>query len=126
MVHSSATRPTILIVEDEPLILMDAIDVLCRAGFATIEATSAAAAMEILKRREDIAAVFTDIQIVGEPDGLKLAHMVRDRWPPIGLLLTSGHVSPRQDELPSGGSFLAKPYAPERLVAQLRSVLLRN
>ena len=116
-------KPVVLIVEDEPLILMDAIDILSSAGFVTVEATSAAAAIEILDRCQDVVAVCTDIQIIGDPDGLKLAHLVRDRWPPIGLVITSGRVIPREDELPIGGMFLPKPYSPEGLVARVRSVM---
>lgn len=103
--------------------MMDAIDILYDAGFRTVEATSAAEAIAILDGRDDVAAVFTDIQIVGNPDGLRLAHMVHDRWPPVGLVVTSGRVIPETSELPVGGTFLPKPYSPEALVARLRSVI---
>ncbi|WP_375775941.1 response regulator [Bradyrhizobium sp. ma5] len=110
-------------MEDEPLIMMDVIDILYAAGFRTVEAKSAAEAIAILNSRDDVAVVFTDIQIVGEPDGLELAHIVRGRWPPMGLVLTSGCISPAESDLPVGGTFIAKPYSPQALVNQLRSLL---
>jgi two-component system, response regulator PdtaR len=113
----------VLIVEDEPLILMNAVDIMQDAGFSTYEAASAKDAIAILEQHRDIRAVFTDIQIVGDPDGLKLAHLVRERWPPVGLLITSGRITPETAELPAGGMFLAKPYAPRELIASLRAVV---
>ncbi|MCS3898416.1 CheY-like chemotaxis protein [Bradyrhizobium japonicum USDA 38] len=123
LVQNISNGDVILVVEDEPLIMMDAIDILYEAGFRTVEATSAAEAIAILNGRHDVAAVFTDVQIVGEPDGLRLAHMVRERWPPVGLVVTSGRVFPAENELPVGGTFLPKPYSSETLVSKLRSVI---
>lgn len=123
MVQNPPNGNVILVVEDEPLILMNAIDMLYEAGFRTVEATSAAEAIAILNGRDDVAAVFTDVQIVGDPDGLKLAHMVRERWPPVGLVVTSGRIFPVASELPIGGTFLPKPYSSEVLVNLLRSVI---
>lgn len=122
----SPAEIAVLVVEDEPLILMNAVDIMHDAGFNTYEATSADDAIAILEQRQDIRAVFTDIQIVGDPDGLRLAHLVRERWPPVGLLITSGRVMPASGELPAGGMFLAKPYAPAELLAALRAVVTAN
>ena len=123
MAQSTPNGDVILVVEDEPLIMMDAIDILCKAGFRTVEATSAAEAIAILDGRSDVVAVFTDVQIVGAPDGLRLAHMVRDRWPPVGLVVTSGRVFPAASELPVGSIFLPKPYSSAALIGLLRSVI---
>lgn len=123
LVQNPPNGNVVLVVEDEPLILMNAIDMLYEAGFRTVEATSAAEAIAILNGRDDVAAVFTDVQIVGNPDGLMLAHMVRERWPPVGLVVTSGRIFPVASELPIGGTFLSKPYSSEALVNLLRSVI---
>lgn len=84
-------RPVVLIVEDDFLIRMDAVGMIEAAGFETLEAGDAEQAIAILTARPDIH-VFTDIQMRGSMDGLKLAHFVRDRWPPIIILATSGHI----------------------------------
>jgi CheY-like chemotaxis protein len=85
-------RPVVLIVEDEFLLRMDAVDMIAAAGFEVVEAINADDAIEILESRPDITAVFTDIQMPGTMDGLKLARAVRGRWPPVKIIATSGHV----------------------------------
>jgi CheY-like chemotaxis protein len=66
--------------------------------------------------------VFTDIQMPGSMDGLKLAHAVRGRWPPIKIVATSGRVSVTQRDLPEGGRFLSKPYSPNEITGVLREL----
>jgi CheY-like chemotaxis protein len=101
---------TVLVVEDEFLIRVDIADRLREAGFLVLEAGSADAAIRILETRSDIHLVFTDVDMPGSMDGLRLAAHVRDRWPPIKLIVTSGHVALKEGELPTGGRFLPKPY----------------
>ena len=84
-----------LIVEDEFLLRMDAVDMIAAAGFEVVEAANADEAIEILEARRDITVVFTDIQMPGSMDGLKLARAVRGRWPPIKIVATSGHLQCR-------------------------------
>jgi len=104
-------RPiTVLVVEDEFLIRADIADRLKEAGFSVYDAESADAAIRILETRSDIHLVFTDIDMPGSMDGLKLPTCVRNRWPPIKLIVTSGHVSPAEGILPEGGRFFPKPY----------------
>ena len=100
-----------LIVEDEFLLRIDAVDMVRAAGFEVVEAANADEAIEILESRRDITVVFTDIQMPGSMDGLKLARAVRGRWPPIKIVATSGHAKVRQSDLPAGSRFLSKPYA---------------
>jgi CheY-like chemotaxis protein len=119
MVRSS---PVILIVEDEFLLRMDSAVTLENAGFEVIEAGDADEAIAILSARVDIHVVFTDIQMPGSMDGLKLARFVRDRWPPIKIVATSGHVHIEGDDLPAGSVFLPKPYHGAELVATLREL----
>ena len=82
-----------LIVEDEFLLRIDAVDMIADAGFEVVEAGNADQAIEILEARRDITVVFTDIQMPGSMDGLKLARAVRGRWPPIKIIATSGHAN---------------------------------
>jgi len=115
-------RPVVLIVEDEFLLRMDAADLIAAAGFEVVEAGNADEAIEILEARRDITVVFTDIQMPGSMDGLKLARAVRGRWPPIKIVATSGHRNLRETDLPEGGRFLPKPYAPVEVTGVLREL----
>ena len=98
-------RPVVLVVEDEFLLRMEAADMVKAAGFEVVEAGNADEAIEILEARRDITLVFTDIQMPGSMDGLKLARAVRGRWPPIKIVATSGHLHVRETDLPEGGRF---------------------
>jgi CheY-like chemotaxis protein len=115
-------RPVVLIVEDEFLLRMDAVDMIAAAGFEVVEAANADRAIEILEARSDITVIFTDIQMPGSMDGLKLARAVRGRWPPIKIVATSGHVHVREADLPEGGRFLSKPYSPVQVTGVLREL----
>ena len=115
-------RPVVLIVEDEFLLRMDAVDMIEAAGFEAVEAANAEQAIEILEARSDITAIFTDIQMPGSMDGLKFARAVKGRWPPIKIVATSGHVHVSETDLPEGGRFLPKPYSPVQVTGVLREL----
>jgi CheY-like chemotaxis protein len=119
---SESKRPVVLIVEDEFLLRMHAVDMIKAAGFDVVEAGNADQAIDILETRLDITVVFTDIQMPGSMDGLKLAQAIRGRWPPIKIVATSGHVSVTQKDLPEGGRFLPKPYSPHEIAGVLREL----
>ena len=102
---------------------MDAAHTIEDPGFEVLEAGSADEAIEILvEARLDITVVFTDIQMPGSMDGLRLAALIGGRWPPLKIVATSGLVHVREDDLPEGGRFLPKPYRPEQIVATLREL----
>jgi two-component system, response regulator PdtaR len=122
VVQPGKKRPVVLIVEDEFLIRMDAVDMVRAAGFDVVEAENADEAILILERRFDITVVFTDIQMPGSMDGLKLAAAIRGRWPPIKIVATSGLVKISKDDLPSGSHFLPKPYSASQIVGTLRDL----
>ena len=103
-------KSIVLVVEDEPLVRMHAVRIVQDAGLIAIAAANADEAIQILHDRSDIRIVFTDIDMPGSMDGLKLAHAIRDRWPPVELILTSGHVDVSDADLPERGCFFAKPY----------------
>ena len=115
-------RPVVLVVEDEFLLRMDAVDMIGNAGFDVVEAANADQAIEILEARRDITVVFTDIQIPGSMDGLKLARAIRGRWPPIKIIATSGRLSVAEIDLPEGGRFLPKPYGSHEITGVLREL----
>lgn len=120
----SGQRQVVLVVEDEGLIRTSAVDMVEQAGFEAIEASDASEAIGILESRNDIRAMFTDVQMPGSMDGLKLAQVVRSRWPPVALIVTSGRTRLLETDLPSGGHFLGKPYQSFELEAALRQVIV--
>ena len=122
MVQAGKKRPVVLIVEDEFLIRMDAVDMVRAAGFDVVEAENADEAILILESRFDITVIFTDVHMPGSMDGLKLAAAVRDRWPPIKIVATSGLANVGKDDLPSGSWFLPKPYSTSQVVGALREL----
>jgi two-component system, response regulator PdtaR len=114
--------PVILIVEDEFLLRLDSAETIEHAGFEVIQAANADEAIAILNARPDIHVVFTDIQMPGSMDGLRLARFVRNRWPPIKIVATSGQVVASASDLPAGSVFLPKPYRDAEVVATLREL----
>jgi CheY-like chemotaxis protein len=121
---SAAKRAVILVVEDDVFIRMDAAQMIAGDEFDVIEAANADEAIAILEARLDVTVVFTDIQMPGSMDGLKLAAAIRDRWPPIKLIATSGRVALDRDDLPDGGRFLRKPYSPAQILQTLRELMV--
>ena len=117
-----SAKIVVLIVEDEPIQRMFAADAVADAGFEVLEAENADEAVRILESRSDVRIVFTDIDMPGSMDGLKLAAAVRGRWPPIEIILTSGHHSVATGDLPNLSVFIPKPYEPNRVVATLRQL----
>ena len=120
---SVSKRPVVLIVEDDLLLRIDATSMIEAVGFDVVEAASADDAIRILEARRDITVVFTDIQMPGSMDGLKLARAVRGRWPPIKIVATSGLVDVGEKDLREGGRFLAKPYQSKELTDVLRELM---
>jgi CheY-like chemotaxis protein len=123
MGRSASNGPVVLVVEDEMLLRMDAVDMIAAAGFEVVEAGDADQAIEILEARRDITVIFTDIQMPGSMDGLKLARAVRGRWPPIKIIATSGRALISETDLPEGGRFLPKPYSPGQITGVLRELI---
>jgi CheY-like chemotaxis protein len=113
-------RLVVLVVEDEPLLLIDAVDLVTEAGFEAIGVKSADEAIRILESRDDIRIVFTDVNMPGSMDGIRLAHAVRHRWPPIEIIVTSGlTLANVQELLPERGVFFPKPYKPAQVASAL-------
>lgn len=112
-------RPVVLVVEDEPVLRMMAVDMVEDAGFEALEAADATQAIEILQSRLDIRIVFTDIDMPRGMDGMRLAAAIRDRCPPIEIILTSGYATPDTNSLPERSVFFQKPYVAEKVVEVL-------
>jgi two-component sensor histidine kinase/CheY-like chemotaxis protein len=123
MSADSIKVPKVLIVEDEMMLRMRAVDIVEDAGFCPVEAVSADEALSILESRSDISLLFTDIQMPGSMDGLKLAHAVHDRWPAIKIILVSGQVNPSDAEKPSDSRFFGKPLSVEKMITELQAMV---
>jgi two-component system, response regulator PdtaR len=116
-------RPVVLVVEDETLIRMNAMTMVEEAGFEAIAASDADEAIRLLESRNDIRAVFTDVHMPGTMDGIRLVCVVRNRWPPVALIVTSGQTNVPETDLPTGGRFLRKPYAAVQIETTLRQLI---
>jgi CheY-like chemotaxis protein len=106
----TSEKPVILVVEDEAVVRLMAIIVAEESGFEALSAATADEAIKILESRSDIRLVFTDVNMPGSMNGLRLAHAVRGRWPPVELLVTSAVGNITAKDLPQRGRFLPKPY----------------
>jgi DNA-binding NtrC family response regulator len=117
---SSSVR--VLVVEDEALIRMSLVDELEDAGFRVLEAATADEAIGILSKNPNIEAIFTDIDMPGSMDGLKLAKLVGQTHPDMAILLTSGYLKIPKNDLPETVGFIAKPYEIDVVVNHIRDL----
>ncbi|MFC3636031.1 response regulator, partial [Camelimonas fluminis] len=111
---------TILVVEDEPLIRMDLVDLIEEAGFHTLEARNADDALAIVEGKDGFQVLFTDVDMPGSIDGLELARIVAGQRPDVRIIITSGQTVPTDDEMPAGAVFLPKPHEASRLADVLQ------
>lgn len=116
-------KPVVLVVEDEMVLRMRAVDIVEDAGFEPVEAVSADEAMKILESREDISLLFTDIQMPGSMDGLKLAHAAHSRWPHIKIILVSGQIEVTDADKPNDSRFFPKPLEIQQMIMELQEMV---
>src|SRR3954465_7329903 len=121
----SRALPTtnVLVVEDEMVLRLRAVDIVEDAGFTAVEAVSADEALAILESRSDISLLVSDIQMPGSIDGLKLAHAVHERWPNIKIILVSGQINPSDEEKPENSRFFGKPIDSKQMIAELQHMI---
>ena len=120
----SDPRMVVLVVEDEPLVRMFLADFLEEAGFKVFEAVNADEALTVLRACLGVQVVITDIEMPGAMNGLKLARTVQERWPGIGVIVTSGRERPGPNDLSDTVAFLAKPYLPDTVITLVRQMAL--
>jgi two-component sensor histidine kinase/CheY-like chemotaxis protein len=120
---TTESAPIVLIVEDEMVLRMRAVDIVEDAGFVAIETVSADEAIKVLESRDDISLLFTDIQMPGSMDGLKLAQAVHTRWPHIKIILVSGQVAVTDADKPAHSRFFPKPLEIERMIRELQEMI---
>jgi CheY-like chemotaxis protein len=105
------------------LLRMRAVDMVEDAGFTSVEAVNADEAVAILESRSDIALLLTDIQMPGSMDGLKLAHAVHERWPPIRIILVSGQLRLASIDIPADSRFFGKPLEAKKMIAEMQDMI---
>ncbi|WFR94111.1 response regulator [Rhizobium tumorigenes] len=116
-------RMTVLVVEDEALIRLDIACALEDAGFEVLEAANVAKAVAVLTAHPEICAVFTDVDMPGSMDGLKLAAVVSMQWPNTKIIVTSGRRNVQPSDLPAASRFVGKPYHPATIINNLSQML---
>jgi CheY-like chemotaxis protein len=112
-----------LVVEDEPLLLMEAVDILESEGFTVLEAWSGDTALTLLDGRGPVDLLFTDVHMPGQTNGFMLAQEVKRRWPDTAIVICSGHIKPLPDDLPVGARFINKPFSIDLVIDTIRAVL---
>mgnify|MGYP000017605438 CR=1 FL=1 len=117
-------KPVVLVVEDDTIIRMGAVDLVLSAGYEALEACDADDAIRILEARSDIDLVFTDVQMPGTMDGIKLSHYIRSRWPPVKLIVASGAAILDESSLPWGSGFFSKPYDDHAIIKAMARMLV--
>jgi two-component sensor histidine kinase/CheY-like chemotaxis protein len=105
---------------------MRAVDIVEDAGFNSVEAVNSEDALAILEARSDIDLLFTDIQMPGPMNGLKLAHAVHERWPSIKIILVSGQVTPTEGNRPPDSRFFGKPLEVQQMITELQGMIGRG
>jgi CheY-like chemotaxis protein len=121
----SCIPAVVLIVEDDMMLRMRAVDMVGDAGYTPLEALDAAEAVAILESRSDVALICTDIQMPGQMDGVGLAHAVHARWPAIKIIVVSGQLKPQNLDLPPHSRFLGKPLDAGEVIAEMRDMIDR-
>jgi CheY-like chemotaxis protein len=117
--------PVVLVVDDDPDVLLVAASILGQQGYSVLEASSGAEALDLLRQRPEIAILFTDIVMPGDVDGFELAHQARLLRPALRIVYTSGYI----EKIPWGekgigyGPLLPKPWNREQLLAMIGSLL---
>ncbi len=113
-----------LVVDDDTLILMDAVLILEDAGFRVFEAMNVANALAVLDRHHrDIHLLFTDVHMPGDWDGFALARRTAERFPHVAIVVASGEAKPGPDDLPKGATFIAKPFSAEVVYEHVRKTM---
>jgi CheY-like chemotaxis protein len=118
----SGLEKLVLVVEDEPIIRMCAVDLVESVGFVAVEAANADEAVQLIDNGLDISIIFTDVDMPGSMDGLELIRVVLERNPGVGVIVASGRRMPSPAELPAPARFFLKPYDEQRIADTLREL----
>lgn len=118
-----AAPPLVMVVDDEVLIRIMASDMLRDAGFEVVEACSADEAISLLAAGMRCSLVFSDVNMPGSTDGIGLAAYVREHYPIIPVVLTSGRLLPHEMTEAGAAAVLLKPYTEASLTSTIGQLL---
>lgn len=119
-----SSTPYALVVDDDPIILMDACAILEDAGFRSLQAGSGEEAKTVLGRvAKHVTLVFSDVEMDGRTDGFVLARHVAEHWPWIEIVIASGRMVPAVGDMPEKASFIPKPFDCDMVHGHLRRSL---
>jgi two-component system, response regulator PdtaR len=110
----------IVVVDDDVFERMGASGMFVDAGYRVLEAGDADEALRFFETNADVRLLFTDVSMPGSMSGSDLAHRVAERWPEVGIIVTSGR--PRPLKLPLSMLFHDKPYEPAAVLRQAREM----
>ena len=113
----------VLVVEDDPGVLAMTVDSLRDLGYATLTATTAVAAIDVLRGHQRVDVLFSDVVMPGGMNGLQLSIEARRLRRNLKVLLTSGYTAGFDTESVRDVPLLTKPYDRGQLASQLRAVL---
>ena len=116
-------RWPVLVVEDEPILRLDAISMVEKAGFEAVEALSSADAIRLLEERLDIRLVYMDLDMPRSRKGIEIAAAIRKRWPPIEIILTAAYFTRESVELPERAEFYSKPIDHAEVIAAMQRLI---
>ena len=117
-------RSTVVIVEDEALIRLSACDLFQDAGIEVVDFANGDDAIDYIRdHKSEVAAIFTDIELPGDTDGLELAGIVSEACPDIAVMVTSGQVVGRPRDLHPLVRYIEKPWAPAEVLTTVQSAL---
>ena len=119
-----ATR--ILVIDDEPLIRLDARRILEDVGYTVLEASTADQAMQLLAEPDAFDAILTDVEMPGSVNGLDLARTVDGRLPAVAIVIMSGRRLPQRADMPLKAAFVAKPFTPSTLLQRVAEALVET
>jgi len=119
-------RWPVLVVEDEPILRLDAISMVEKAGFEAVEALSSADAIQILEERLDIRLVYMDLDMPRSRSGIEIAAAIRKRWPPIEIILTAAYFTRESVELPERAEFYSKPINHDEVIGAMRRLIAKD
>ncbi|RYC32410.1 response regulator [Lichenibacterium minor] len=120
---STSGRAVVLIVEDEPLVRMMVIELFEDEGFEVLEAANADQALGIFGERDDVALLFTDVEMPGSIDGYALARWVSLNRPSVKTMIVSGRALPRAGDVPDGAAFVGKPYDHDDIMRRVQTMM---
>jgi signal transduction histidine kinase len=120
---------TILVVEDDNTLRAYTVELLKDLGYRIFDASTGAAALDIVERESDIDLLFTDVMIPGGMNGRQVADEAVRRRPGLNVLFTTGYTRNaivHHGRLDADVELIGKPYSPAELGAKIRSILDRN